>query len=79
MKKITDTERLDAIIAGLVFWRTKYNKTWGAHFGAKYGFGAGKDKEANTYFSDCAREVIDAAILNKPIRHCCCCTLKNKS
>ena len=71
--KITDTERLDAVIGGLVFWRTKYNKAWGAHFAEKHGYKSGADKCANTYFGECAREVIDAAIRNKPIKHCACC------
>lgn len=69
--KITDTERLDAIIEGLIFYRTKYNKGWGAHFAKRHGTGCG------THFGQCAREVIDAAIRNKKIDHCACCRLEN--
>ncbi len=71
-RKYTDTERLDAVIAGLIFYRTKYNSGWGAHFAKKHGIGAG------THFANCPREVIDAAIENKQEIHCHCCRGKNK-
>lgn len=67
MKKLTDTDRLNAIIDGLIFWRTKYRSGFGAHFAAKHGTGKGH------YFSDCPREAIDCAIRGKPVKHCACC------
>lgn len=76
--KITDTERMNAVIGGLIFWQLKYKRGWGAHWGNKYGYESGADKGANTYFGTCAREVIDAAMRNRPVRHCSCCNVQKK-
>lgn len=73
MARITDTQRLDAIIDGLVFYRTKYNSGWGAHFAKKHGTGSG------THFGNCPRVVIDAAILNKQPKCCGCCRADKRS